>query len=88
MPFCRTLATIKEFSEKLSLLPRIKAIRDEDNGSVVTLDDIAGTVGGMPKMEPGEGTLEGTARRMAVYTTLRDLIDNRLAFLESLCEQC
>ena len=114
----RTLATIKEFSEKIALLPGIKAIRDEDVASVATLDNITGTVDGMAvdpfmetvptspealdalknalfhnsmfvnwvvsqdgtgmlimaKMEPGEGTIEGSARRVAIYTTVRDMI--------------
>ena len=114
----RSLATIKEFSEKIALLPGIKAIRDEDVASVATLDNITGTVDGMAvdpfmetvpqsaqtlealkqalfrnamfvnwivsqdgtgmlimaKMEPGEGTIEGTARRMAIYTTIRDMV--------------
>ena len=108
----RTLATIKDFSEKIALLPGIKAIRAEDVASVSTLDNITGTADGMAvepfmetvpqspesldalkqalfhnsmfvnwivsqdgtgllivaKMEPGGGTAEGTARRMAIYT--------------------
>ena len=43
----RTLAIIKEFSEKIALLPGVKAIRDEDVASVATLDNITGTVDGM-----------------------------------------
>ena len=43
----RTLATIKEFSEKVALLPGIKAVRDEDVASVATLDNITGTADGM-----------------------------------------
>ena len=119
----RTLATIKEFSEKIALLPGIKAIRDEDVASVATLDNITGTVDGMAvdpfmetvpqspealealkqalfhnsmfvnwivsqdgtgmlimaKMEPGEGTAEGTAKRMAIYTTIRDMVTAKKA---------
>ena len=119
----RTLATIKEFSEKIALLPGVKAIRDEDVASVATLDNITGTVDGMAvdpfmetvpqsteslealkqalfhnsmfvnwivsqdgtgmlimaKMEPGEGTVEGTARRVAIYTTIRDMVQAKKA---------
>ena len=119
----RTLATIKEFSEKIALLPGIKAVRDEDVASVATLDNITGTVDGMAvdpfmetvpqspealealkqalfhnsmfvnwvvsqdgtgmlimaKMEPGEGTAEGTAKRMAIYTTIRDMVTAKKA---------
>ena len=119
----RTLATIKEFSEKIALLPGIKAVRDEDVASVATLDNITGTADGMAvdpfmetvphspasldalrqalfhnamfvnwivsqdgtgmlitaKMEPGGGTLEGTARRMAIYTTIRDMVEAKKA---------
>ena len=31
------------------------------------------------KMEPGGGTLEGTARRMAIYTTIRDMVEAKKA---------
>ena len=119
----RTLATIKEFSEKIALLPGIKAVRDEDVASVATLDNITGTADGMAvdpfmetvphspesldalqqalfhnsmfvnwvvsqdgtgmlitaKMEPGGGTVEGTARRMAIYTTIRDMVEAKKA---------
>ncbi len=119
----RTLATIKEFSEKIALLPGIKAVRDEDVASVATLDNITGTADGMAvdpfmetvphspesldalrqalfhnsmfvnwvvsqdgtgmlitaKMEPGGGTIEGTARRMAIYTTIRDMVEAKKA---------
>ena len=119
----RTLATIKEFSEKIALLPGVKAIRDEDVASVATLDNITGTADGMAvdpfmetipqsqeslealkqalfhnsmfvnwivsqdgtgmlimaKMEPGGGTVEGTARRMAIYTTIRDMVEAKKA---------
>ncbi len=118
----RTLATIREFSEKIALLPGIKAIRDEDVASVATLDNITGTVDGMAvepfmetvptspealntlkqalfdnamfvnwvvsqdgtgmlimaKMEPGEGTVEGSAKRMAIYTTIRDMVQAKI----------
>ncbi len=114
----RTLATIKDFSEKIALLPGIKAVRAEDVASVSTLDNITGTADGMAvdpfmetvpqspesldalqqalfhnsmfvnwivsqdgtgllivaKMEPGGGTAEGTARRMAIYNTIRDMV--------------
>ena len=43
----RTLATVKEFSEKIALLPGIKAVRDEDVSSVTTMDNITGTADGM-----------------------------------------
>ena len=119
----RTLATVKEFSEKIALLPGIKAIRDEDVASVATLDNITGTADGMAvdpfmetvphspesldalrqalfhnsmfvnwivsqdgtgmlitaKMESGGGTIEGTARRMAIYTTIRDMVEAKKA---------
>ena len=119
----RTLATIKELSEKIALLPGIKAVRDEDVASVATLDNIIGTADGMAveqfmetvpqspeslealkqalfhnsmfvnwivsqdgtgmlimaKMEPGGGTAEGTARRMAIYTTIRDMVEAKKA---------
>ena len=118
----RTLAMIREFSEKIALLPGIKAIRDEDVASVATLDNITGTVDGMAvepfmetvptspealdtlkqalfnnamfvnwvvsqdgtgmlimaKMEPGEGTAEGSAKRMAIYTTIRDMVQAKI----------
>ena len=118
----RTLAMIREFSEKIALLPGIKAIRDEDVASVATLDNITGTVDGMAvkpfmetvptspealntlkqalfhnamfvnwvvsqdgtgmlimaKMEPGEGTVEGSAKRMAIYTTIRDMVQAKI----------
>ena len=38
---------VKEFSEKIALLPGIKAVRDEDVASVATMDNITGTVDGM-----------------------------------------
>ena len=50
----RTLGLVKEFSEKIALLPGIKAIRDEDVASVASLDTITGTADGMavdPLME-------------------------------------
>ena len=119
----RTLGIVKEFSEKIALLPGIKAVRDEDVASVATMDNITGTADGMDvdpfmeavphaphalealrqalfanamfvnwvvsrdgtgllimaKMEPSEGTLESSARRMAVYTTIRDMVQNKKA---------
>lgn len=119
----RTLATVKEFSEEIALLPGIKAIRDEDVASVATLDNITGTSDGMAvdpfmetiphsqdslrslkralfqnsmfvnwivsrdgtallimaKMEPGEGTAEGTARRMAIYAKIREMVEAKIA---------
>ena len=42
----RTLGIVKEFSERIALLPGIKAVRDEDVGSVATMDNITGTVDG------------------------------------------
>ncbi len=119
----RTLGIVKEFSEKIALLPGIKAVRDEDVASVATMDNITGTVDGlnvdpfmevvphtpaaleslkhrlfanhmfvnwvvsqdgtgllvMAKMEPSEGTQESSARRMAVYTTIRDMVQDKEA---------
>ncbi len=119
----RTLGIVKEFSEKIALLPGIKAVRDEDVASVATMDNITGTTDGMnvdpfmeavphaphalkalrqalfanamfvnwvvsrdgtgllimAKMEPSEGTLESSARRMAVYTTIRDMVQDKKA---------
>ena len=57
----RTLAIAKEFSEKIALLPGIKAVRDEDVASVATMDNITGTmrrhggrsVHGKPYPRPG-----------------------------------
>ena len=43
----RTLGIVKEFSEKIALLPGIKAVRDEDVASIATMDNITGTVDGM-----------------------------------------
>ena len=43
----RSLGIVKEFSEKIALLPGIKAIRDEDVASVATMDNITGTADGM-----------------------------------------
>ena len=114
----RTLGIVKEFSERLALIPGIKAIRDEDVASIATMDNITGTVDGMKvdpfmeavpdtahaladlkqalfanhmfvnwvvsqdgtgllimaKMEPSEGTQESSDRRMAVYTSIRDMV--------------
>ena len=119
----RTLGIVKEFSEKIALLPGIKAVRDEDVASVATMDNITGTSDGMSvdpfmeetpqspeeltalkdalfsnamfvdwivshdgtgllimaKMESSEGTLEGVARRAAIYTTIRDMIREKEA---------
>ncbi len=119
----RTLGIVKEFSERIALLPGIKAIRDEDVASVATMDNIIGTVDGMAvdpfmeavphtpealaslkqalfsnsmfvnwvvsqdgtgllimaKMESGEGTSEGSARRAAVYTTIREMVQAKKA---------
>ena len=119
----RTLGIVKEFSEKIALLPGIKAIRDEDVASIATMDNITGTVDGMSvdpfmevvpdalpalanlkqalfansmfvnwvvsqdstgllimaKMEPSEGTQEGSARRAAVYTSIRDMVEAKKA---------
>ena len=119
----RTLGIVKEFSEKIALLPGIKAVRDEDVASVATMDNITGTVDGMnvdpfmeavpntppaldslkrslfansmfvnwvvsqdstgllimAKMEPGEGTQESSAQRIAVYTTIRDMVQEKKA---------
>lgn len=114
----RTLGIVKEFSEKIALLPGIKAVRNEDVASVATMDNITGTAEGiavdpfmedvpqtpeelatlknnlfgnsmyvdwlvsrdgtglliMAKMESSEGTLEGVARRAAIYETIRQMI--------------
>ncbi len=43
----RTLGIVKEFSEKIALLPGIKAVRDEDVASIATMDNITGTTDGM-----------------------------------------
>ena len=119
----RTLGIVKEFSEKIALLPGIKAVRDEDVASVATMDNITGTVDGMnvepfmaavphtpealahlkqalfansmfvnwvvsqdgtgllimAKMEPSVGTLESSARRVAVYTAIRDMVQAKKA---------
>ena len=119
----RTLGIVKEFSERLALLPGIKAIRDEDVASIATMDNITGTVDGinvdpfmetvpdtppalsslkqaifanhmfvnwvvsedgtglliMAKMEPVEGTQAGTAQRMTVYTSIRDMVQAKKA---------
>ena len=119
----RTLGIVKEFSEKIALLPGIKAVRDEDVASVATMDNITGTTDGMnvdpfmetvphtpsalaslkrslfansmfvnwvvsqdgtgllimAKMEPGEGTQESSAQRIAVYTTIRDMVQEKKA---------
>ena len=119
----RTLGIVKEFSERIALLPGIKAIRDEDVASVATMDSITGTVDGMAvdpfmetvpeaeaalanlkqalfanhmfvnwvvsqdgtgllimaKMEQADGTQEGSLRRMAVYTSIRDMVEAKKA---------
>ena len=119
----RTLGIVKEFSERVALLPGIKAIRDEDVASIATMDNITGTVDGMnvepfmeavpntqtalsnlkqaifansmfvnwvvsedgtgllimAKMEPSEGTQEGSARRAAVYASMRDMVEAKKA---------
>jgi hypothetical protein len=43
----RTLGVVKEFSERLALLPGIKAVRNEDVTSVATMDNITGTADGL-----------------------------------------
>lgn len=43
----RTLGIVKEFSERLALVPGIKAIRDEDVASIATMDNITGTLDGI-----------------------------------------
>ena len=117
----RTLGIVKEFSEKIALLPGIKEVRDEDVASVATMDNITGTTDGMnvdpfmetvphtpsalaslkrslfansmfvnwvvsqdgtgllimAKIEPGEGTQESSAQRIAVYTTIRNMEKKR-----------
>ena len=119
----RTLGIVKEFSEKIALLPGIKAVRDEDVTSVATMDNITGTSDGMAvdpfmeepprsaaalaalqdalfdnamfvdwvvsrdgtgllimaRMESSGGTLEGVARRSAIYRTIRDMIREKEA---------
>ena len=119
----RTLGIVKEFSEKIALLPGVKAVRDEDVNSVATMDNITGTSDGMAvdpfmeepprsaealtalkdalfdnamfvdwvvsrdgtgllimaRMESSEGTLEGVARRSAIYRTIRDMIREKEA---------
>ncbi len=57
----RTLEIVKDLSEKIALLPGIKAIRDEDVSSVATMDNITGTVDGLvvdPFMEDVPRTAE------------------------------
>jgi predicted RND superfamily exporter protein len=119
----RTLGIMKEFSEKIALLPGIKAVRNEDVASVATMDNIVGTTDGMAvdpfmkevpqtaeqlaqlkhnlfnnpmyvnwlvsrdstgflimaKMESSKGTLEGVARRAAIYHTIRQMIQEKKA---------
>ena len=43
----RTLGIVKEFSEKITLMPGIKAVRDEDVASIASMDNITGTADGM-----------------------------------------
>ena len=60
----RTLAIVKELSERIALLPGIKAVRDEDVSSVATMDNITGTADGMavdPFMESVPDTPEALA---------------------------
>ena len=62
----RTLGIVKEFSEKIALLPGIKAVRDEDVTSVATMDNITGTSDGMavdPFMEEPPRSAEALAPR-------------------------
>jgi hypothetical protein len=117
------LSIVKEFSEKIALLPGIKAVRNEDVASVATMDNITGTADGMAvdpfmkevpqtaeelatlkknlfnnpmyvdwlvsrdgtgflimaKMESSQGTLEGVARRAAIYNTIREIIQAKKA---------
>ena len=119
----RTLGIVKEFSERVALLPGIKAIRDEDVASIATMDNITGTVDGMnvdpfmeavpdaptalsnlkqalfansmfvnwvvsqdgtgllimAKMEPSEDAQESATTRVAVYNTIRDMVEAKKA---------
>ena len=119
----RTLGIVKEFSERIALLPGIKAVRDEDVASVATMDNITGTIDGMnvdpfmeavpdtppalanlkqalfansmfvnwvvsqdgtgllimAKMEPEDTVQKIATTRVAIYNTLRDMIEAKKA---------
>ena len=119
----RTLGIVKEFSEKIALLPGIKAVRDEDVASIATMDNITGTVDGMnvdpfmeavpdaadaladlkhalfansmfvnwvvsqdgtgllimAKMEPQDTVQKSATTRVAIYNTIREMIEAKKA---------
>ena len=66
----RTLGIVKEFSEKIALLPGIKAIRDEDVASVATMDNITGTIDGMA-VDP---FMEQVPERQAAFEELKHAV--------------
>lgn len=64
----RTLGIVKEFTNKIALMPGIKAVRNEDVASVASMDNITGTADGM-SVKP---FMEEVPRTQADLLTLRD----------------
>ena len=71
----RTLGIVKEFSEKIALLPGIKAVRNEDVASLATMDNITGTADGMA-VEPFMEQVPGHQAELAALK--RALFDNTM----------
>ena len=74
----RTLAIAKEFSEKIALLPGIKAVRDEDVASVATMDNITGTSDGMA-VDP---FMESVPQTRAELRDLKDSLFGNSMYLD------
>ncbi len=74
----RTLAIVKEFSEKIALLPGIKAVRDEDVASVATMDNIVGTTDGMA-VDP---FMEAVPRTAIELRALKDSLFGNTMYLD------
>ena len=74
----RTLGIVKEFSEKIALLPGIKAVRDEDVTSVATMDNITGTSDGMA-VDP---FMEEPPRSAAALAALQNALFDNAMFVD------
>ena len=74
----RTLGIVKEFSEKIALLPGVKAVRDEDVNSVATMDNITGTSDGMA-VDP---FMEEPPRSAEALAALKDALFDNAMFVD------
>ena len=79
----RTLAIVKEFSERIALLPGIKAVRDEDVASVATLDNVTGTADGMA-VDP---FMEAVPRTSEALTSLKQTLFSNSMFVNWIVSQ-